>query len=519
MRNYNKDKLTYDYLNKIFNEVQGEIVCSIQNLKAKQFNILEKYMLYKKISTLHNFLQATLENSIISEQVINNLKEDYKQNFLQNLQKLDAKVQSEITSLKTQQSTDIEITDNAKLYLCLKNWKDILHNHYNKEILTIKNSITHQVQSFFKEKLPNFEGSLQELFSIYILSEIDLIDVKHIAKFVHINYYNFLTALYGGKNMGLAILYNHNISIPQTFCVNLISAIKNDIDISFLNKFNKYAIRSSATVEDNQNQSFAGMFDSVLNVDYLDIKKAITSVVDSVNSSRVKEYVKHFHTCNPQMAIVVQEFKNADFAGVWLGTGLDTGFLEWTEGVGDKLVSGKVIPHSEKWGGGGIECCLKVNNKPVAEECIKIQKLIGKECDLEFCIKNNKLFFLQCRPITKKIDQEAKNVLTEGSIFITGIPASSGSVTGKPVYVESIENNNFKEGQILLVDFTEPDWLPLIIKSKGIISAEGGMLSHTSIIARELGLPCIVGIGYENLEKIKNKQSITLDGTRGVIKE
>lgn len=516
---YNKDIISYDYLNGKFNKVQSTILDLIQEFKRQNhIDTFEKYKIYKQISTLHNFLQATLENSIISQQVINTLKADYKENFLQTLQNLDTQVQSAITpDIKISQKTECQIINNDKLYLCLKKWKDILHQHYNSEILPINESMRKQVKNFFVKKLPTFTGNIQELFAIYTLSQKDLINIEHIAKFVHIKYYKFLAALYGGKTLGLAILYNHKILIPPTFSVSVVAAQKKEIDICELENSLKYAVRSSATVEDNQNQSFAGMFDSVLDVSYLEIKTAIKQVISSMNSPRVQEYVKHFKSEKPQMAVVVQAFKSADFAGVWLGTDMNSGFLEWTQGVGDKLVSGKVIPHSEKWGKTSPENCLCVGNKPVAQECMKIQNLIGSECDLEFCIKDNELFFLQCRPITKKIEQTEIMSPIGNTNCIIGIPASSGVATGKPVYIESPENNHLKKGQILLVDFTEPEWLPLILKASAIISAEGGMLSHTSIIARELGLPCIVGIGYDNMEKIKNADSITIDGAQGKI--
>ena len=517
---YNKKMLTYNYLDEKFNIVQNKIVSLIQEFKLQKKNQpIEKYKIYKKISTLHNFLQATLENSIISQQVIQTLKDEYKENFLTNLQKLDAQVQSQITpNLEVAKTTQIQITKNAKLYLCLKKWKDILHKHYNLEITPIKKVITSKTKSLFAKNLPGFTGTIQELFILATLSQNDLISVEHIAKFVHIKYYNFLTALYGGKNLGLAILFSNGIRIPTTYCVSVIATQKTEINLCGLDSSLKYAIRSSATVEDNQSQSFAGMFDSVLDVNYIDIKQAIKSVINSINSPRVQEYVKHFNTDKPQMAVVVQVFKNADFAGVWLGTDMNSGFLEWTEGVGDKLVSGKVIPHSEKWDTKIPQDCLCVNNIPVAKECLRVQDLVRVECDLEFCIKDNQLFFLQCRPITKKIEQTEIKSTIDNSNSIIGIPASKGIATGKPVYIENPKDNNFKKGQIMLVDFTEPEWLPLILKASAIISAEGGMLSHTSIIARELGLPCVVGIGYENMEKIKNVESITIDGTQGIIK-
>ena len=149
---------------------------------------------------------------------------------------------------------------------------------------------------------------------------------------------------------------------------------------------------------------------------------------------------------------------------------------------------------------------------------MKIQRLINSECDLEFCIVDNQLFFLQCRPITKNIKNVDNYAPKDNINCIFGTPASSGIATGKPVYIKSPDESFVQDGQILLVDFTEPEWFPLILKARAIVSAEGGMLSHTAIIAREIGLPCVVGIGYENMQKIKNAKSITVDGNQGSIK-
>ncbi len=102
---------------------------------------------------------------------------------------------------------------------------------------------------------------------------------------------------------------------------------------------------------------------------------------------------------------------------------------------------------------------------------------------------------------------------------IVGIPSSSGKVIGKPIFLKSAsEINDFQEGAILLTDYTDPDWVPIMMNSSGIITAEGGFLSHTAIISRELGLPCITGIGYENIDELKKHTLIEMDGSTGGIR-
>lgn len=64
--------------------------------------------------------------------------------------------------------------------------------------------------------------------------------------------------------------------------------------------------------------------------------------------------------------------------------------------------------------------------------------------------------------------------------------------------------------------FTDPEWMHILTKSSGIVTAVGGFLCHTAIIARELGIPCVIGIG-QNMKKIWNEKIIKIDGTEGYV--
>lgn len=100
---------------------------------------------------------------------------------------------------------------------------------------------------------------------------------------------------------------------------------------------------------------------------------------------------------------------------------------------------------------------------------------------------------------------------------ITGIPASSGMVTGKAriIYLPS-EFHKFKEGEILVTRTTNPAWVPLFNLAKGIVTDYGGALSHCAILAREFNIPAVVGTEYAT-RIIKNGQPITIDGDYGVV--
>ena len=89
-------------------------------------------------------------------------------------------------------------------------------------------------------------------------------------------------------------------------------------------KNQNYAIRSSATVEDNENNSFAGLFISKLNVPKNEIYENVECVRDSINDERVNSYVEHFNTDNPYMSVVVQKFKEPILSGVWIGNNINS---------------------------------------------------------------------------------------------------------------------------------------------------------------------------------------------------
>ena len=99
-----------------------------------------------------------------------------------------------------------------------------------------------------------------------------------------------------------------------------------------------------------------------------------------------------------------------------------------------------------------------------------------------------------------------------------GTACCSGSVTNKVIIIN--EDTDFDQdftNCILVAGYFEPGWINLFYQAKGIISERGNLLSHTAIICRELNLPSIVGV-KGLLRKIKNGDTVTMDGERGIIK-
>ncbi|WP_026678663.1 phosphoenolpyruvate synthase [Fictibacillus gelatini] len=99
---------------------------------------------------------------------------------------------------------------------------------------------------------------------------------------------------------------------------------------------------------------------------------------------------------------------------------------------------------------------------------------------------------------------------------ILGLPVSSGVIEGRARVLLNMENADLEEGDILVTAFTDPGWTPLFVSIKGLVTEVGGLMTHGAVIAREYGLPAIVGV--ENATKlIKDGQRIRLNGTEGYI--
>ncbi|HDR7282686.1 MULTISPECIES: phosphoenolpyruvate synthase [Bacillus cereus group] len=99
---------------------------------------------------------------------------------------------------------------------------------------------------------------------------------------------------------------------------------------------------------------------------------------------------------------------------------------------------------------------------------------------------------------------------------IVGLPVSSGVIEGRARVILNMEDANLEEGDILVTAFTDPGWTPLFVSIKGLVTEVGGLMTHGAVIAREYGLPAVVGI--ENATKlIKDGQRIRVHGTEGYI--
>jgi phosphoenolpyruvate synthase/pyruvate phosphate dikinase len=99
---------------------------------------------------------------------------------------------------------------------------------------------------------------------------------------------------------------------------------------------------------------------------------------------------------------------------------------------------------------------------------------------------------------------------------IVGLPVSSGVIEGRARVILNMEDAILEDGDILVTAFTDPGWTPLFVSIKGLVTEVGGLMTHGAVIAREYGLPAVVGV--ENATKlIKDGQRIRVNGTDGYI--
>ncbi|HEX7735522.1 MAG TPA: phosphoenolpyruvate synthase [Ktedonobacteraceae bacterium] len=99
---------------------------------------------------------------------------------------------------------------------------------------------------------------------------------------------------------------------------------------------------------------------------------------------------------------------------------------------------------------------------------------------------------------------------------IVGLPVSSGVIEGRARVILNMEDANLEDGDILVTSFTDPSWTPLFVSIKGLVTEVGGLMTHGAVIAREYGLPAVVGV--ESATKlIKDGERIRVNGTEGYV--
>ena len=150
----------------------------------------------------------------------------------------------------------------------------------------------------------------------------------------------------------------------------------------------------------------------------------------------------------------------------------------------------------------------------------RVQAHYGEPMDTEWAFEKDMLFLLQARPITtlggveEAGDDEASDL---GDVLVRGLGASPGMAAGTVKIVLDIDElDKIKDGDIMVTTMTTPDMVPAMRRASGIVTDEGGVTCHASIISRELGIPCVVGTG-DATTTLKENTGVTLDGKKGLV--
>jgi phosphohistidine swiveling domain-containing protein len=289
-------------------------------------------------------------------------------------------------------------------------------------------------------------------------------------------------------------------------------------------------VRSSATVEDSEHHSFAGIFESIPTYSGEETEAAILRVWASLFSSRAFAYygiasLKRF----PAMALILQPYVEADRSGVmftrYAGPDQEPRILvEHVAGSGDKLVTGQVNPDrlwlprwpiGEKSLGESLGSLTPRLALQLAEAAQKVELELARPQDVEWCVRDEQLYILQSRPITA--GGEAPATAFTGDILLQGVGASPGRAAGAVHLVFNIEDADvLLAGQILTTTMTNPDMVPSMQRSAAVVTDVGGMICHAAIVSREVGIPCVVGTKYAT-QTLQAGSEVTVDGSTGLI--
>ena len=331
------------------------------------------------------------------------------------------------------------------------------------------------------------------------------------------------------------------------------------------------AVRSSATAEDLPEASFAGQQETLLNVSGIEsVFQAIKIVFASLFNDRAIVYRKHhgFEHHQVKISAGIQIMVRSDLAtsGVLFSIDPESGFDEVifitaAYGLGETVVQGSVNPDEfyiskrnirtnhpailqrrigtkklkmvyADTGTKLIDVDEKAQNvftlsdlelTRLAEYAMSIEDHYSMPMDIEWAKdgQDGELYIVQARPETvqsnKKslhieqytIRSDEKYVLTEGRSV--GDKVGQGRVT---VLHDFSEMDRFTEGDVLVADMTDPDWEPIMAKASAIVTNRGGRTCHAAIIARELGIPAVVGCGNAT-RTLSSDQIVTVSCAEG----
>lgn len=358
-----------------------------------------------------------------------------------------------------------------------------------------------------------------------------------------------------------------------------LAEFKNDVNEAYHHLNGKelftVAVRSSATAEDLPEASFAGQQETYLNVCGLeDVLLAIKKVFASLFTERAISYRNNYNIDHAKVSISagIQRMVRSDQAssGVLFTLDTESGFdqvilITGVYGLGETIVQGAVNPdefyvykpalqkgqsailrrnlgdkaikmvYGSKAGTTLMTKTMDVveaerrkfciNDEDIislAKQALLIEKHYGKPMDIEWAKDgvDGKIYIVQARPETVKSHQheiERFRLLEKGAVKTKG--QSIGQRIGEGiarVVLDPKEMNVMQPGEILVTDMTDPDWEPIMKLAAGIVTNRGGRTCHAAIVARELGIPAVVGCNNATTT-IQSGDPITVSCAEGEI--
>ncbi|AOW52528.1 TPA: phosphoenolpyruvate synthase [Legionella pneumophila subsp. pneumophila] len=335
------------------------------------------------------------------------------------------------------------------------------------------------------------------------------------------------------------------------------------------------AVRSSATAEDLPDASFAGQQETFLNVKGEEaVLAAIKQVFASLFNDRAIAYRVHHNFAHNEVALSagIQQMIRSDLAvsGVMFTMDTESGFdqvvfITSSYGLGEMVVQGAVNPDEfyvhkpcleagkpaiirRNLGSKALKMIYcddptlerrvktvdvdpaerllfslsKEEVEQLANQALIIEKHYGRPMDIEWAKDgvNGKLYILQARPETVK-SRDNKQVLERytmqkrGDILAEGRSIGQRIGQGKAKVIKDInEMHRVQPGDVLISDMTDPDWEPVMKRASAIVTNRGGRTCHAAIIARELGIPAVVGCG-DATKTIKDGDEVTVSCAEG----
>jgi pyruvate,water dikinase len=333
------------------------------------------------------------------------------------------------------------------------------------------------------------------------------------------------------------------------------------------------AVRSSATAEDLPDASFAGQQETFLNVQGLDdVLVAVKEVFASLYNDRAISYRVHQGFAHEEVALSagIQRMVRSDIgsAGVMFTLDTESGFkdavfITSSYGLGETVVQGAVNPDEFFVHKGNVEAqrpailrrnlgskaikmvygnsdAARVVTVDVPEEerqrfsltseqveslarmAITIENHYGRPMDIEWGLdgSDGRLYILQARPETveSRVDSatvERFQLEQRGKVLAQGraIGQRIGSGEAKVIHSAS-EMAKVATGDVLVTDMTDPDWEPVMKRASAIVTNRGGRTCHAAIIARELGIPAVVGC-HDATESLRDGQEVTVSCAEG----